>query len=90
MHRSIGTLRAPYRINELDSEGRRPARWPVIQSLERNMMVDLILLAMVIASAVSLCVVSPKLDVTVLPALTEEAVRESLDTGDSGIADEAA
>jgi hypothetical protein len=54
------------------------------------MMVDLILLAMVIASAVSLCVVSPKLDVTVLPALTEEAVRESLDTGDSGIADEAA
>ena len=54
------------------------------------MMVDLILLAMVIASAVSLCVVSPKLDVTVLPALTEEADMESLDTGDSGIAEEAA
>jgi hypothetical protein len=53
-------------------------------------MVDLILLAMVIASAVSLCVVSPKLDTTTLPALTEEAAMESLDPGESGVADEAA
>ena len=53
-------------------------------------MVDLILLSMVIASAVSLCVVNPTMHTKDLPALTEENEMQTVDTDGSEILDEAA
>jgi hypothetical protein len=88
---SIGTPRALYELIT-NWDGRQMAcKVARYRIPERNMMVDLILLAMVIASAFSLCVVSPKMDTTTtLPSLTEETVMESPDTADGEIADEAA